>query len=219
LNQIVYKNKGNENILKAVGSESLHILDVGCGAGDNARWLKSQNKIVDGITLSQKEKLLAHEFMRDVFIHDLESGLPEVVKIRKYDVVVCSHVLEHICWPQALLKDIINVIGDDGRLIVALPNVMHYNTRKKLLFGRFEYTESGVMDRTHFRWYTFDSAKRMLESNGFKVQKAWVDGHLPAYRFTKKLPVGFKKAVKTFLFAISKGLFGEQLFYIATKND
>jgi 2-polyprenyl-3-methyl-5-hydroxy-6-metoxy-1,4-benzoquinol methylase len=218
LKQIVYKNQGNENILNAIGNQSSYILDVGCGAGDNAKWLKDQGKIVDGITLSEQDKLLAGEYMRDIFIYNLELGLPNIVKNRKYDVVICSHVLEHICWPQALLKDILNVLDDNGRLIVALPNIMHYNTRTQLLFGSFEYTESGIMDRTHFRWYTFGSAKRMLKSNGFKVIKAWVDGHLPAYRITKILPLGIQQRLKKILFAISKGFFGEQLFYIASKN-
>ena len=80
-------------------------MDVGCGAGNNARILKELGKIVDGITFSDEEVKLASKYCRTVFKHNLETGLPEETD-SSYDVVLCSHMLEHIAYPEKLLSDI-----------------------------------------------------------------------------------------------------------------
>jgi hypothetical protein len=42
--------------------------------------------------------------------------------------------------------------------------------RAGLLLGRFPYAEKGILDRTHLRFYTRGSARRLLEDGGFRVQ-------------------------------------------------
>ncbi len=72
----IYSNYGNINITNAVPITANNILDIGCGAGDNARLLKEKGKIVDGVTLSESEAAEARNYCRNVFIYDLEEGLP-----------------------------------------------------------------------------------------------------------------------------------------------
>src|SRR5262245_57070442 len=98
------------------------ILDVGCGDGANARKLTADGKTVDGITLSSREAQIAELACRKIYIHDLEAGLPQL-EFEPYDVVICSHVLEHICYPQKLLNDIHSSLREDGVFVVALPNL------------------------------------------------------------------------------------------------
>ena len=112
-----YKNLGNASVLRQIPSGAQTILDVGCGAGDNARILSAAGKIIDGITLSISERDNAKRFCRDVVIHNLENGLPAQL-IGPYDCVLCSHVLEHICWPEKLLADIRSRLHKDGLLLV-----------------------------------------------------------------------------------------------------
>lgn len=211
-----YKNAGNPEVLKAVPRESKYILDIGCGAGDNARALYESGKIVDCITISEKEANYVKSFCRNVFICDLENGLPPLNQ--KYDVFLCSHIIEHIAYPQKLLADVLKLMKENSVLILALPNFLDYKTRLKLLFGKFNYEQSGNFDYTHLRFYTFKTGRELLEKNNFKINESSVQGFLPFNTMLRYLPESIKEAIiKTLLF-FSKGLFGSQLIYIAGKK-
>lgn len=214
LSEKFYNNEGNINILNSISCKSKYILDVGCGASNNAKRLNQMGKIVDGITLSETEAEKAKKYSRNIFLYNLENGLPKEIA-SKYDVILCSHVLEHIAYPQKLLSEIKHHLNTDGILLIALPNFMSYKNRLKMLFGKFEYEEYGIMDYTHLRWYTFSSAQRLLEDNGYKVKKAWVEGGIPFQRYLNFLPYKVKKIIKIILYSISKGFFGGELLYIA----
>jgi SAM-dependent methyltransferase len=212
----VYANEGNKAVIGLIPREAVHILDIGCGRGDNASILKSQGKIVDGITFSSAEIEAAQKNMRHVYIFNLENGLPPEVFNHRYDAILCSHVLEHICWPEKLFNDIKTLLlASNGELVIALPNLMHYNTRIPLMLGNFNYSESGIMDKSHFKWYTYRSMTDLLISYGFQVKWKGVDGYLPLHSLLKYLPPTFYRALKKLLFGISKGFFGQQLLYKA----
>ena len=214
----VYSNTGNRDVLALVEGRSKLVLDVGCGAGDLAALLQQQGHVVDGISISESEIQTAKPFLRNAWLQNLEQGLPPVAPA-SYDAVVCSHVLEHICYPKQLLKDIHASLKEDGYLVVALPNIMHYKTRFELMGGNFKYDQQGLWDYTHFRWYTYLSAKKLLEEHGFHVAFASVSGELPLNSlFSKILPAGIRKGIYKMLTGISKGFFGYQLLYKAYKN-
>jgi 2-polyprenyl-3-methyl-5-hydroxy-6-metoxy-1,4-benzoquinol methylase len=128
----VYKNLGNAEVTCRVGSPPAEVLDIGCGAGDNAERLDAAGFTVDGITLSQVEADLAARVCRRVVVHNLEAGLPDLGD-QRYDCCLCSHVLEHICWPGPLLAGVRERLRPNGRLIVALPNLLQYKYRWRLL--------------------------------------------------------------------------------------
>jgi len=71
------------------------------------------------------------------------------------------------------------LLKDSGKIIIALPNLMHYKSRIQLMLGNFNYDESGIWDYTHVKWYTFHSGRKLLEDNGFTVEKSFVDGDVP----------------------------------------
>jgi SAM-dependent methyltransferase len=211
----IYRNEGNWDVFKNVPDSAKYILDIGCGNGDNARILNKKGRIIDGITLSEKEKENAQQYMSNIYIHNLENGLPSDLAY-KYDVIICSHVIEHIAYPKNLLTDIKQRLASNGILIVALPNIMHYQSRSKLLMGDFNYRESGIWDYTHLRWYTFKTGKELLTNNGFNLIKSFVSGDIPMLSFTKVIPFYLRQFLYRNIFIkISKGFFGGQLIYIA----
>lgn len=87
-----------------------------------------------------------------------------------FDVVVCADVLEHLPRPEELLARIRSWLAPGGLLFVSLPNVANVTVRAGLLLGRFPYAEKGILDRTHLRFYTRGSARRLLEDGGFRVK-------------------------------------------------
>ena len=207
--------KGNPYVIGLVPEEAKLILDIGCGAGDTGEILTGQGYTVDGITLSEEEKQVAGKVLRNVYVHNVEQGLPNELR-EQYDVIILSHVLEHICYPQRLLNDIRSRLTPNGILIIALPNLMHFNSRFKLTMGNFRYQEYGIWDYTHFRWYTFRSAQEMLKENNYVVEKADVSGWIPFdHRLKKITPSGLRNGLFKVLKKISPGLFGFQLLYVA----
>jgi len=209
-----YQNAGNPAVTRWVEPEDRSILDLGCGAGDNARILAHQDRTIEGVTMSDAEAGIAAEFMRAVYMHNLEGGLPAAAS-GPYDVVIASHVLEHICFPAAVLQGVRARLSPRGRLIVALPNLLMLKYRIRLLMGIFEYECGGIMDDTHFRWYTFASGRKLLERAGFQVIHASVEGHLPLGPLRKILPSSLQAWLDRAACAWWPGLFGSQLIYVA----
>jgi len=209
-----YRNKGNMAVLRHVPESAKAILDVGCGAGDNARILAHPDRIVDGVTLSESEREEAMPHCRHVVIHDLENGLPPELT-GPYDCVICSHVLEHICWPEKLLKDIHKRLTPDGIIVVALPNLLFYRSRWNILRGRFRYEESGLMDNTHFRWYSYRCAQELLSGAGYAVLSAQADGSFPIPYVRKWLPSILVRVVDRAACYAFPGMFGYQMVFTA----
>lgn len=216
ISEKVYSNAGNKDVLAQITGSGKVILDIGCGGGDNARIMHRSGHIVDGITGSELESEEAKPFLRSVYICNLENGLPELNV--KYDYVVCSHVIEHIAYPEKMLADIKNILAVNGKMIVALPNLMNYRSRLELLKGNFPSHESGTWDFTHLRWYTFDSGKDLLVKHGFKIEKAWVAGEMPLLTVFRFIPAKIRDVIFSFLAKISRGFFATQLLYVVQKG-
>ncbi|MGB8353050.1 MAG: class I SAM-dependent methyltransferase [Chthoniobacteraceae bacterium] len=213
----IYRHSGNERAVELVPAAGGTVLDVGCGAGDNARLLKQRGKNVDGITLSPAEAEIARGVCDRVWLHNLEDGLPEEVT-GPYDAVFCSHVIEHICFPQKLLRDIHRVLHPEGVVVVALPNMLFYKNRIRLMMGRIEYEEGGLMDYTHFRWYSFTSARQLFECNGFACVSAQAEGHIPAPGVRGLLPGPLIAPVDRFATRLLPGFFGHELLFKFRKS-
>ncbi len=171
---------------------------------------------VDGVTLSIEEAEVARPYCANIYRHDLESGLPSGSIEQRYDAVICSHVLEHIVDPDRLLSDVRSCLAPSGILIVALPNLLIWRSRIRLLLGKFEYSESGLMDRTHVRWYSFASAKRLLERHGFRVIEAVADGGLPLGPIRRLLPRRLLKIMDRAACRLAPGLLGFEMLYVAS---
>ena len=135
---------------------------------------------------------------------------------KTYDAVICSPVLEPLRWPDRLLKEVREVLQPrQGVLLVALPNVLFYKNRWRFLTGHFDYEESGLMDASHFRWFTYASSRRLVESAGFEVLSQSGEGSFPL-PFVRRL-VGRKgaAAVDAMATRLFPGLFGYQLLLLA----
>jgi SAM-dependent methyltransferase len=209
----VYHNSGNEDVLRLIKEDGLTVLDIGCGAGSIAKRLSEKGKSVDGISVSHDELELAKPFLRNAYLFNLENGLPPEIGIEVYDYIICSHILEHIAYPQKLLVNVQQALKKDGFLIVALPNVFHYKSRFELFKGNFPKAKAGIWDYTHLRWYSYRSAVELL-SEYFTIESAAVTGEVPFNSIAKKiLPKRASQSLFKILTGISKGFFGYQLLF------
>lgn len=92
---------------------------------------------------------------------------------RQFDVVILADVLEHLRRPGRILEALLakSLLRADGLLVISVPNASHQSVVSELLLGDFRYTETGILDETHVRWFTLESLTRLLERSGFVVDR------------------------------------------------
>ena len=221
LNQnTLYQNRGNESVLHYIGSSDRLILDVGCGAGDTGGLIKSiypDSKII-GITCSQKEHKIAEQILDQCIYTNVEtddfSGFPKA----HFDVICFSHILEHLIDPTETIRKLLPYLKPNGKIIIALPNIAHWRERWKLTLGKFEYTDSGVMDKTHLHFYTFYTAPKYLIDpiRELKIENHLVNGSVPLAFFRHHLlTTAMKKWIDRLGAKYMPNLFGGEIFIIA----
>ena len=100
-------------------------------------------------------------------------------------------------------------------LAIALPNALHYSVRLKFLRGKFDYTDSGILDSTHVRFYTYESGRRLLERNGYNVYRDQVEGTFPLWKLRGLFPDSFVRRLNQRAGKAFPGLFGYESIYLA----
>jgi SAM-dependent methyltransferase len=168
---------------------------------------------VTGITVSPRELEMASECCEAVRLADLNSGIPTEVG-GPFDLVVFSHVLEHLVHPDIALRDARRLLSPHGHIIVALPNVLYWRLRIKFLLGEFKYEPTGIMDETHVRFYTMRSGMDLLSSNGFEIVSTLGDGNLPL-PFLRRLHPALARFLDPLASRLVPGLLGAQILYVA----
>ncbi|MDG3086929.1 glycosyltransferase [Vibrio hannami] len=144
-------------------------LDIGCWEGALGKHLiENKNCIVDGVELNVNAANKAKEVYREVYVSDVES-LDLAFLNDTYDYIVCADVLEHLLDPMETLKKIKQKLNKNGKLIVSVPNVGYAGLVEEILSGRFDYREYGLLDKTHYKFFTKETVVEMLESGGFKI--------------------------------------------------
>ncbi|HEY5169640.1 MAG TPA: hypothetical protein VIK03_09655 [Thermoleophilia bacterium] len=59
------------------------------------------------------------------------------------------------------------LLSDSGQLLVWVPNVSHFSVVVKQIKGRWTYTDQGLLDRTHLRFFTPATIRQAVELAGF----------------------------------------------------
>jgi SAM-dependent methyltransferase len=215
---LIYKNEGNIGLLNLLPPGPGRILDCGCGAGDNARILSSRGWRVTGVTIDSSEQETAREFCEHVYMADLEKGLPPRIGY-EFRAVLASHILEHLTKPEQLLCEMRQRLAPGGVVAVALPNIAHYSQRLLRFRGQFHYTDTGPLDRTHLRFYTYRTAIDLLESCGYDVLDARVEGSLPWWKARGLLPAAVINSADQRAVLRWPNLFGRQTLLLAKPRD
>lgn len=184
LTQRVYKNIGNVAVIDRVDAGCQRVLDIGCGAGDNAALLRSRLPTCEifGMTRSEAEAERARAYMTECWVDDIEGGIPAYLQQERFDCVLFSHVLEHLRSPANVVAGVSQLLRKGGRVVIAVPNVMFFKMRLQFLGGDFEYQPAGgILDDTHLHFYTYYTADRYLlsESPDLQLIRKAADGWVP----------------------------------------
>lgn len=148
------------------------ILDVGCGEGNFAQLLKRKTQgEIWGIELDHHASSLAKEKIDHVYCGTAEDNLGQLPE-NYFDAIYFNDVLEHLIDPYTLLKKISSKLSSQGVIMASIPHVRYFRVLTQLIFQRdWKYEDTGVLDRTHLRFFTKKSMIRMFEDNGYQVLK------------------------------------------------
>lgn len=160
------------NILDSL-PRGLSVLDVGCGSGVHGAELKrAHGHRVTGVDLSELSIAKAKTRLEEAYVADVTK--PELYPFfgsRRFDVIVFSDILEHLYDPSSVLSSHYHLLAPGGHVLISLPNVAIWNVRLSVLAGRFEYQDTGTLDRTHIRFFTRSTFRRFAREAGLEISK------------------------------------------------
>lgn len=132
------------------------------------------------------------------------------IEAERFDVIFLGDVLEHMMSPGEVLASLRALLKPEGRVVISLPNIAHYSTRWHLMTGHWDMQDSGILDRTHVRFFTLKTMKMLIESAGFTIEKVRPSsGSLERFGLNKLFGIG-----KRALFAWPT-LFAVQFIFVA----
>lgn len=162
-------NSTHTIILGLVGPDR-DVLDVGCSSGFLAQALAGRGCRVSGIELDEKSASEAIPFLEQLVVGDLNTvDLVAAFGAARFDAIVFADVLEHLVDPADVLRRSLTLLRPGGAVVISVPNVAHGALRLALLQGRWRYTETGLLDATHLRFFTRETLLEMLRECGLEV--------------------------------------------------
>lgn len=173
------------------------VLEVGCGEGAFFEHFDKDAEIwgvePDMFSASIAQKKAFRMFNSDY--HAADALIPESY----FDVIVCNDVIEHVVDYLDMLKSLRTKLNQQGRLIASVPNVRFYTNLKRLVWsGDWQYKDSGILDRTHMRFFTMKSLQRSLLETGYSIESC-VGINSLIDRTVDPLPVFEKLLLKSLL--------------------
>jgi 2-polyprenyl-3-methyl-5-hydroxy-6-metoxy-1,4-benzoquinol methylase len=144
------------------------VLDVGSAGGYFGERLAGKGYYVVGVEQDEASANVASAFYDEFIIADVESGLS---LSRKFDVIVLADILEHLRQPLKVLNHLRDLLSSTGRFVISVPNVANIYVRLNLLIGRFEYADRGILDETHLRFFTLNSACALVQEAALRVKQ------------------------------------------------
>jgi 2-polyprenyl-3-methyl-5-hydroxy-6-metoxy-1,4-benzoquinol methylase len=165
--------------------DGARVLDVGCATGYLAAELARRGCTVDGIEADPAAGEQARAHCREVVVGDLEApatraNVERMLAGARPEIIICADVLEHLRDPWTVLAWLRTLLAPGGRAVISVPNIAHWTGRRALLRGRFDYTDYGLLDRTHLRFFTRASAAELARRAGFAVRaERLADAPLP----------------------------------------
>jgi 2-polyprenyl-3-methyl-5-hydroxy-6-metoxy-1,4-benzoquinol methylase len=169
----ILKDEANPlNRISALIPNGAKVLDIGAGNGLFACVLKhrSCDVTIDGIEPNLHAASIAKTWYRN-FYTGFAQEFKKIIFQENYDFIVLADVIEHIPDPLSFLDDLCAGLSDHTKIIITTPNVAFGAIRIALLNGCFDYVDSGILERTHVRFFTLSTLRSMLAATALHVER------------------------------------------------
>lgn len=166
-----YYQSGRGEMLDLVPATAKRVLELGCGSGAFGQALKARGvEEVVGIELQAEPAAEAARKLDRVIVANVDLAFPEL-PLEYFDCIVCNDVLEHLVDPWSVLRKLAASLKPRGVVVASIPNVRHHKLVRRLFWsGQWRYEDAGILDRTHLRFFTRETAMELLVTAGLEVE-------------------------------------------------
>lgn len=150
--------------------EKSRVLDVGCSSGNFGEVLINEKKCtVVGLDIDEGDIKIAKKKLNEAYVLNIEQD--DLSKLGTFDAIVFADVLEHLMNPSTSLEKVKKLLKPGGKILFSLPNMSHVSTRLRLIEGSFDYTPTGILDRTHLHYYDQTEVDQVFSNARLKIQE------------------------------------------------
>ncbi len=167
-----YFEQARSEMLPFVPVGCKRVLDVGCGKGNFGELLKQSRTIevwgIEPVATAATEAASKLDRVIGGACLSREAGLP----LENFDAIFFNDVLEHLFDPAAALRLAATLLKPGGVIIASIPNFRQFMTVWEVMIqGEWRYRDSGILDRTHLRFFTKKSILALLADSDLKVDR------------------------------------------------
>jgi len=170
-----YYSHSRRELLAYIPASPRTVLDVGCGCGAFGAELRKRYPEcrLHGIEMNVEAAREASATYEKVHRGDAVCIVGELARAgASFDTVFLNDIVEHLTDPPALLNSVRRLLKRTGCLIASIPNVRFWPVLWDLLkHGNWRYTDAGVLDRQHLRFFTQRSIQELFTMNGYGVDR------------------------------------------------
>jgi SAM-dependent methyltransferase len=198
---------------------SISVLDIGAGSGAIGKTLKEQGTLeLYAVEIDAATREHIAPIYKQVF-----NALEDVPASLQVDVLLLLDVLEHTTEPKLFLERAVKHLKPGGKIYISVPNIAHWSIRLSLLFGVFNYTSRGLLDKTHFHFFTRSHLLEMISSLGaleISASSASISPLelLSPEPLTNSLIFKWFASFRLAMAQVLPGLLGYQILVMATKK-
>tara|TARA_B100000315_G_C14560149_1_gene580098 strand:- start:530 stop:1330 length:801 start_codon:yes stop_codon:yes gene_type:complete len=162
------------NRISEIIPDNAKVLDIGAGNGLLAYVLKENHNglTIDGVEPDPHAAKLAVKNYRHFYTGVAEDFI-DIISKEDYDFIVLADVIEHVNDPLAFLKSICSRVDKKTRIILSIPNIAFGAVRISLLNGEFNYVDSGIIERTHIRFFTLKTIETLVSELHMSIEKLY----------------------------------------------
>jgi SAM-dependent methyltransferase len=169
-----YHDNVRHDVIQHIPRTGGRLLDVGGGVGATSAYLKAQGYVESAGTVDMvdpKHALPTLDFAERADLED-PNALARITEVHgPFRMIIALDVLEHLVDPWTIVARLHNMLEPEGILVVSVPNVRNWRASLKLVLGNsWTYTEDGILDRTHLRFFVCQSAVDLVRSSGLAIE-------------------------------------------------
>lgn len=213
-------------VLKLVLPNST-VLEIGSSTGYFTRELLKKGCQVVCVEANKDAVREAGKHLQNKIIEGKVEDIKKyLTKKEKFDYIILADVLEHLADPSKCLTNLLGYLKPEGRLVISLPNIANFSIRFNLLFwGKFNYQEYGILDKTHLHFFTNKTARDLFRKKGLIVDCFDVTaGFAVSPLYAKTLGrITFRikplRYIEDYLTRLFPGFFALEFIYVLKKSD
>ncbi|MDY0313543.1 MAG: class I SAM-dependent methyltransferase [Bacteroidales bacterium] len=142
-----------------LNNKKLDILEVGCGAGGILSVFKENGHNITGIDLGEEYLNYGKEKHK---LNLIKTSLKDIDENYKADIIIYSHVFEHILNLEKELNTIKEHLKENGIIYIEVPGIKYVHKTYEMNFLKY-------LQNAHVYHFSLNSLSRILQKNNFNL--------------------------------------------------